>query len=122
MTTILVIDDEPLVRKMVRGILESAQFGVIEATSGVSGVQMFREQQPDLVITDMLMPDKEGVQTVREIRDINPQARIIAMSGGGRAARTDFLPIAMKFGAVESLKKPFRRDDLLGAVRRVLAK
>ena len=121
MATVLVIDDEAPMRKMVRSILESASFQVIEAPNGVEGVRLFKEQRPALVITDMLMPDKEGLQTVTEIRQIDPKAKIIAMSGGGRAARTDFLQVAQKFGASACLTKPFRRGDLLATVQKHLA-
>jgi len=122
MSTVLVIDDEAPMRKMIRTILESVQHQVIEAPNGITGLRLFREQQPALVITDILMPDKEGIETIREIKQINPKARIIAISGGGRTARTDFLKVAEKFGAMESLKKPFRRNELLACIERVLAR
>jgi DNA-binding response OmpR family regulator len=122
MEPILVIDDEAPMRKMIRTILESSNYQVIEAPNGIAGLRMFREHQPALVITDILMPDKEGIETIREIKQIHPHARIIAISGGGRAARTDFLKVAEKFGALESLKKPFRRNELLACVERVLAR
>jgi DNA-binding response OmpR family regulator len=122
MDTVLIIDDEAPMRKMIRTILESAQYQVIEAPNGIVGLRMFREQRPRLVITDILMPDKEGIETIREIKQVDPAARIIAISGGGRTARTDFLKVAEKFGAMESLKKPFRRSDLLACIERVLAR
>jgi DNA-binding NtrC family response regulator len=122
MSTILVIDDEAPMRKMIRTILESAHHQVIEAPNGITGLRLFREQRPELVITDILMPDKEGIETIREIKQIAPKARIIAISGGGRTSRTDFLTVAEKFGAMESLKKPFRRNDLLACVERVMAR
>lgn len=122
MHTILVIDDEAPMRKMIRTILESSEYQVIEAPNGITGLRLFREHRPALVITDILMPDKEGIETIREIKQVDPHARIIAISGGGRAARTDFLKVAEKFGALESLKKPFRRNELLASVERVLAR
>jgi DNA-binding NtrC family response regulator len=122
MDTVLVIDDEAAMRKMIRTILESAQYQVIEAPNGNEGLRLFREHLPALVISDILMPDKEGIETIREIKQVNPKARIIAISGGGRTARADFLKMAEKFGAMESLKKPFRRNDLLACIERVLAR
>jgi DNA-binding response OmpR family regulator len=118
MPTVLVIDDEPLMRKMVCNTLASAGFQVADASNGVMGLKLYREQRPNLVITDILMPDKEGIETIIEIRKIDSRARIIAMSGGGRTNREDFLKIAKQFGAMEILKKPFRGDELLGAVER----
>jgi DNA-binding response OmpR family regulator len=120
MTTILLIDDDPRMREMIGRILQSAEFQVIEAASGTAGLALFREHKPDLVITDILMPDKDGIETVHDIRKFDPQARIIAMSGGGRAKYTNFLDIAQEYGAAEVLEKPFRREQLLAAVSRVL--
>jgi CheY-like chemotaxis protein len=118
MTKVLVIDDEAPMREMVRTILEAARIEVIEAMDGVSGLALFREHRPPLVITDILMPNKDGIEAMREIRAVDPNVRIIAMSGGGRAKYTDFLNVAKEFGAVETLTKPFRRDELLTAVKR----
>lgn len=109
-------------RKMIRMMLESVPHTVIEAPNGTVGVQLFRDQKPDLVITDILMPDKEGLETVREIRQIDPLARILAMSGSGTAEKPDFLRAAKEFGAAETLQKPFRRAELLAAVERALAR
>jgi two-component system, chemotaxis family, chemotaxis protein CheY len=120
METILVIDDEPAMRQMIRGILESAAYRVIEAPNGTVGLAQFRDHRPCLVITDILMPDKDGIQAVKELRKFDPEARIIAISGGGRAKYMNFLAIAKEFGAAESLSKPFRRDELLASVTRVL--
>jgi len=120
MSTVLVIDDDPGMREMMRSMLESAKYQVILATSGVSALPLFREQRPQLVITDILMPDKDGIETVREIRKIDPDAKIIAVSGGGRAKYTNFLHIAQEFGASEVLEKPFRREELLAAVGRTI--
>jgi DNA-binding NtrC family response regulator len=121
MSTVLLIDDDSGMRDMIRRMLESAKYDVLDATSGVAGIALFRERRPDVVLTDILMPDKDGVETLREIRKIDPQARVIAMSGGGRAKYTNFLKVAKEFGATETIEKPFRREELLAAVARVLA-
>ncbi len=84
MSTVLVIDDDPGMREMMKSMLESAKYQVILATSGVSALPLFREHRPDLIVTDILMPDKDGIETLREIRKIDPEAKIIAVSGGGR--------------------------------------
>ena len=121
MSTVLVIDDDPGMRDMIRNMLESAKYQVIVAASGVSALPLFREHRPQLVITDILMPDKDGIETVREIRKIDPEAKIIAVSGGGRAKYTNFLQIAQAFGASEVLEKPFRREELLAVAARTIA-
>lgn len=120
MNTVLVIDDDPGMRSIIRDMLQSADCQVLEAPNGVAGLPMYREHRPQLVITDILMPEKDGVETVRELRKIDPHVPIIAISGGGRAKYTQFLKIAREFGATETLEKPFRRGDLLAAVSRAL--
>jgi DNA-binding NtrC family response regulator len=122
MDTILVIDDEPGMRKTIRAMLEGAAYRVLEAPDDAAGIKLYQEHVPRLVITDILMLDKDGLETVREIRKLDPKARIIAMSGGGRTARADFLKVAERDGAMDSLKKPFRRNELLAAVERALAR
>lgn len=117
---ILLIDDEPRMREMIRGMLESEKFEVLEASNGVVGLALFQRHKPAVVITDILMPEKDGIETLREIRKLDPEAKIIAMSGGGRAKYTNFLTIAQEFGASEVLEKPFRREQILSAVARTL--
>jgi len=121
MSTVLVIDDEAPMRKMLRTILESAGHQVIEAPNGLVGVKEFRDHKPDLVITDLVMPEQEGLQTIHDIRKIDPQAKVVAISGGGRNGYMQFLEVAEGFGAAASVRKPFRRDEILSVVRRVLA-
>jgi CheY-like chemotaxis protein len=120
MDMILVIDDDSAMRETIRRMLESANYEVVEATSGVAGIKLFRLHRPRLVITDILMPDKDGIETVCEVRKIDPHARIIAISGGGPMTDMYFLKVAQEFGAVETLEKPFRREELLAAVARVI--
>ncbi|MEW6298076.1 MAG: response regulator [Thermodesulfobacteriota bacterium] len=121
MTRILVIDDEPQVRAMLRQMLEREGYEVVEAEEGEEGLRRYQEQPVDLVITDILMPQKEGIETIRTLRRTNPGVKIIAISGGGRMSKLDLLPIAQTFGAVRTLAKPFERKELLEAVRAVLA-
>lgn len=116
---ILVIDDDSALRATIRDILNAAGYQVLEAANGVSGLDLYRQHQPSLVITDILMPEKDGIEAVRELRHINPQVRIIAMSGG-TSSKTFFLPAVLEFGAEASLQKPFRRDELLTTVATVL--
>lgn len=116
MTRILVIDDEAPVRDMVRQTLERAGYEVAEAGDGKRGMGQVRTQPIDLVITDILMPEQEGIETIRILRKEFPQIKILAISGGGKRGKLDILPVARTFGAHHTLVKPFERKDLLDAV------
>jgi DNA-binding response OmpR family regulator len=84
-------------------------------------LELFNSQDFQLVITDVFMPDKDGIETIREIRAQSPTTRILAMSGGGRAGATEFLGLAKSLGADMILQKPFRVHSLLDTVRQLLA-
>lgn len=120
MTKILVIDDDSLVRRTMSRILEQGGYEVVLAEDGDKGVAKFRSERPDLVITDLIMPEKEGIETIIEMRREDPNARIIAVSGGGRVASMDFLVVANKLGAGQVLRKPFGPSELLDCVTRAL--
>jgi CheY-like chemotaxis protein len=116
MQKILVIEDNAIVRNTVSRILQSAGYEVVTANDGVQGFAAFRKEEPDLVISDIIMPEQEGIGTIRQILAEKPSAKIIAISGGGRIGNTDFLQIARKMGAVDALAKPFDPEDLLGRI------
>lgn len=118
--TILVIDDEPQLRGMVKQMLEQEGYAVVEAHNGDEGLRVFRQSPADVVITDIVMPEKEGIETIRELRRDFPGVKIIAMSGGGRLDSGEYLHFALKLGAARILRKPFRRQELLETVRAVL--
>jgi CheY-like chemotaxis protein len=120
MKKILVIEDNPIVRSTVGRILQAGGYEVISANDGLQGVAAFRKEHPDLVVTDIIMPEQEGIETIRQILSDRPNAKIIAISGGGRIGNTDFLQIARKVGATEVLPKPFDPDDLLQMVSNCL--
>ena len=120
MTRVLIIDDEELVRVTLRQALELAGYEVAEATNGNEGVKLALGDPPDLVITDIIMPEKEGIETIAEIRREHPSMKIIAVSGGGRMGKMDFLQIAGKLGADRTLPKPFDPDDLVAMVQELL--
>ena len=120
MEMVLVIDDDSLVRDTIVRILERKGYQVLVASDGVRGLRMFRSEQPVLVITDLIMPEKEGIETIREIRGDCPDAKIIAISGGGRIGNVDFLKIAEKLGASEIIAKPFDPSVLVNVVSRCL--
>jgi len=121
MQNILVIHDDTLMCLALAKILACAGYNVVQASDGDEGLKLYRTQHFDLVITDLIMPDKEGIQIIRELRKENSQIRIIAMSAGGRGGATDYLKWARLMGAKQCLSKPIRREDLLAAVQAVLA-
>lgn len=116
MSRILVIDDEPDFRQMVRRMLEAEGHEVIEAENGNEGLAKFRTLSPDIIVTDIFMPEKSGYETIVEIREQNPDVRIIAISGGGGIATGDFFQSAKQAGANQALAKPFRPQQLINAV------
>lgn len=113
---VLVIEDEAALRQTIRRMLESAGHEVVEAENGRTGLEAFRKNLLDVVITDIIMPNKEGIETIRDIRALNPGIRIVAISGGGRTKNFDFLRIAGKLGANATLAKPFQRQQLLASL------
>jgi DNA-binding response OmpR family regulator len=120
MARILVIDDDPGFRRMIRMILTRMRHDVIEAGDGNEGIDRFKAEQPDLVISDIVMPDKEGIQTILEIRALAPDTHIIAMSGGGASLGTGYLGAALKLGANLILPKPFRPAELTAMVEQLV--
>jgi CheY-like chemotaxis protein len=120
LTTILLIDDDPLVAFTVERMLEGGGFTVIHAADGSKGLKLLKSQKVDLVITDIIMPVKEGIETIREIREYDTAVPVIAVSGGGHGAGGNYLRMAQALGATEVLAKPFDQEDLLGAVKRCL--
>jgi len=116
MARILVIDDEELARFTLREILQAAGHEVTEATNGNEGITLHKVQPFDLIITDIIMPEKEGVETIIELKRDYPDLMIIGISGGGRTRNLDFLKLAEQFGAEKVLAKPFTEDELLECV------
>src|ERR1700720_612940 len=121
MAKILVIDDDVIVRKTIIRLLEDGGYKVLSAEDGLRGMAMFRSERPDLVITDIIMPEQEGIQTITEMRAAKPDAKIIAVSGGGRVGNTDFLPIARDVGAMDVVPKPFDSDEFVAIVENCLS-
>jgi len=120
MAKILVIDDDANIRLSVKLALEDADHYVEEAADGVEGMARIGAFKPQLVITDIFMPDKEGLETIDDIRQLYPQVKIIAISGGGRMEPGDYLAIAERIGADRSLLKPFDIGELVNAVEELL--
>jgi len=122
MARILVIDDEELARFTLREILEAAGHEVIEASNGNEGTAFQRANPCDVVITDMIMPEKEGLETIVELKGEYPDLKIIAISGGGRTRNLDFLKLAGEFGADRIIIKPFSEEDLMAGLAACLPK
>ncbi len=120
MARILVIDDDEAFRTMLRRTLERAGHEVTEAAEGAAALTALSEQTIDLVITDIIMPGMEGLETIRALRRSMPELKIIAMSGGGRMKPEGYLEAAHAFGAVHVLTKPFENKDLFAAIKRAL--
>jgi len=104
-------------RRLVARILAGANHEIVEAPDGKRGMEQFATYRPEVVITDLLMPEQEGIETIRELRRIAPTLRIIAMSGGGTDNDLMFLGMAKALGADAVLAKPFRADELIRAVQ-----
>ncbi|MBT3395769.1 MAG: response regulator [Alphaproteobacteria bacterium] len=117
---VLVIDDDDALREVIAGALESQGYEVLQANNGRNGVDSLHRSPADLVITDIIMPEQEGVGTILEIRKSFPDLKIIAMSGGTGSGSVDYLEVAEKLGAADTLMKPFRQHQLLSAVRGAL--
>jgi CheY-like chemotaxis protein len=118
---ILVIDDEEPVRLIVQEMLILEGYEVVVAANGKVGLQLFRNDPTDLIITDIFMPEMEGLETIRELHREYPGVKIIAMSGGGESGMLSFLSYAKRFGALRTLRKPFSREELLTNVKELLA-
>ena len=120
MARILLIDDEEQVLCMLRLVLENAGYEVVIASDGEEGLKRFHSEPSDLVITDLVMPGKEGIETITELRKEQPQIKIIAISGGGRIPPDGYLATARQLGADRAFAKPVRKEVLLEAVRELL--
>jgi DNA-binding response OmpR family regulator len=121
MARILLIDDDDSVRTMLRQTLTHFGHTVIEARDGQEGLKLFQHARADLVITDIVMPEKEGLEVLMELRQEQPPVKIIAMSGGGRGMAADYLRMARGMGAARVLAKPFSHEVLMAAVNELLS-
>ena len=105
---------------MVRRVLTNARHDVIETSDGVQGLRSFRSEQPTIVITDIIMPHRDGIETICEMREAGSKVGIIAISGGGIGDGALYLSMSKELGADLVLHKPFRSADLLAAVDSLL--
>jgi DNA-binding response OmpR family regulator len=122
MARILIIDDDPAMRRMVARTLAGSGHDIVEANDGEEGLNLFRANPPDLVVTDILMPKLEGIMTIMEMRRETPPVAIIAMSGNGQGYGMNYLDYAKKLGADAMLPKPFRPAELMALVDKLLSR
>ena len=119
--TVLVVEDDPDLLKLMTAAFARAGFKTYSARNGRLGVQLLRALQPDLMVTDIVMPEKEGIATIIEAKAVAPDTSVIAISGGGAYGRSgNFLQWAEELGADEAMAKPFPMSQLLTAARVVL--
>jgi DNA-binding NtrC family response regulator len=117
---ILIVDDDASIRRTLHALLKRAGYEVMLASDGSEAVRLWRDHGGDLVITDLHMPGKDGIETIVELLSHTPGIRIIAMSGGGQTKRLDLLGNASLLGAVMTIEKPFTIDEMMSLVSRAL--
>ncbi|ADW17241.1 response regulator receiver protein [Desulfobulbus propionicus DSM 2032] len=117
---ILVIDDDEQMRILLRQVMEWAGYEVTEAGDGREGMHKQRRQPANLVITDLIMPEQEGLKTITSLKKEFPEVKIIAISGGGRIGPEAYLPAAQELGADRVFSKPFEVRELVDAVKELL--
>ncbi len=120
MAKVLIIEDDDMFREVLVQMLGRAGYEVEKASNGNKAMQLCEEFTPDLVLTDIIMPDKEGLETIQELVTRYPGIRIVAMSGGGKFGPDSYLPLARTLGASACLQKPFMREELLSTLSKVL--
>jgi YesN/AraC family two-component response regulator len=120
MPHILIIDDETQIRVMLRKLLESRGYTVSDAPNGKEGVKCYRDNPADLIITDIIMPEKEGLETIMELKKLYSDIKIIAMSGGGKNNPDEYLNLAKLLGAKQIFHKPIENQKLLDAIEKLI--
>jgi two-component system chemotaxis response regulator CheY len=113
---ILLVDDDDLSRGTIHQMLERAGHAVTSTGSGSDALRLFGSTKPELVVTDLIMPDTDGLELIQELRKADPAIRILAISGGGRVNANEYLSVARKFGAAGVLAKPFSNQELKDAI------
>jgi len=120
MRTILIIDDEAAIRKLLSVFLKKHDFNVITAENGLKGIAAFKAKHVDLVVTDIVMPEMEGIETIGVIRKYSPDTKIIAFTGGGSLPPETYLRIAGDIGASRVFAKPLNLNLLLDSIKELL--
>ena len=118
---ILVIDDEQSIRALLKQMFERQGYQVLLAKNADIGIQQFKKNLVDLVILDLVMPEKDGIETIRELKSLDADIKIIAISGGGVIKPELYLKLARKFGAIYSFQKPIQNDKITAFVNSLFA-
>ncbi|MBI1777298.1 MAG: response regulator [Proteobacteria bacterium] len=122
MASVLVIDDDAAARRLFAQVLSREGHVIRTSADGQLGLEQFKQARPDVVVTDLIMPNREGIETIRAMRAFDPSVPIIAMSGNTGAKLMNFLKLAKVSGATLTLEKPFRPSELVAAVSKVLGR
>ena len=122
MARILIAEDDLNTLQGLQTIIEREGHEVETVSDGESGIRAAEEESPDVAIIDLIMPGKEGIETIIDIRNRFPEIRIVAISGGGQLGPGDYLRSAQLLGAHKTLAKPFKREEIVGAVEELLTK
>jgi CheY-like chemotaxis protein len=120
MARILIVDDDEQIRTLTTAVLQRAGFETATALEGGEALRAYQEQPADVVLCDLYMPGKDGIETIRDLRQQFPEVKIVAMSGGGTMSGGSALRFARNLGARELLPKPFNAEDLLLVVQRLV--
>ncbi len=120
MALVLLVEDDTLLRESLRIALQEAGHAVLPAANGAAALSMLDNSVPDIVISDILMPETDGLELIMRVRKARPDVKIIAISGGGRTRNMDMLSYAREFGAHATLAKPFLPRQLLSAIEDVM--
>jgi CheY-like chemotaxis protein len=122
MAKILLVDDDELVLYALNKVLHKAGHDVLEAQNGEKALDVLKNENPDILITDIVMPEMEGIELIRRLIESHPDLPFIAMSGGSRQIDTSYLSFAKEFGAYATLEKPFDEQELLDLVNEITEK
>lgn len=121
MSRILILDDDADIRHTLREMLTHAGHDIREASDGDAGLRMVRQFHPEIVVTDIFMPERDGLEVIRAVKRDFPTVKIVAISGGGRYGELSYLEMSKTFGADGLLLKPFTRRDVLAVMQHVSA-
>lgn len=120
MAGVMIVEDDAALREMLKEALEKRKYTVIAAADGREAIAKFRPSVVDLVITDLLMPEEDGLKVIMKVKEAKPDVKVIAISGGGKAGPGSYLLIAHKLGADQVFSKPFLPSELVQKVKEII--